>query len=436
MRVHQIVAGLLVVGFCAELPVRAQEQFNHGDIFITLAQGKGCRYGGEEMILRIDPATWEGSAFAIFGDGLCNASGLRFHPDAQRLFVMNGTLAPLGGPLGGGIISFAPNGESEILYDGDDGLSDLFGSNGVAFDTDENLYVVSASGILRFPVDGGPATVFASNGISSRGALDFAPNGDLFHGSHGADAVIRITPDGEVSVFDPLTVATSLVFDRMGNLFVVAGPTVFRYDAGDPDARRVLASGFGAIHGGGNTLTFSPDESSLYMAAFVDQSVYAIDPENGATELVFDLAAWGPGPEPRGLAVYVDPCVFIQGITPECDGNEIPAQCGDCVANCECDDGEICTFDRCTDNACSNIAALFGDTVGDSGTCGPDGVVGLGDILAVLDGFQGAFAEGCARHNIDITGDTHCVSDGTIDLHDILAVLNAFSGTGDCVCDP
>ena len=106
------------------------------------------------------------------------------------------------------------------------------------------------------------------------------------------------------------------------------------------------------------------------------------------------------------------------------------------MANCECDDGEICTFDQCTDNACSSIPALFGDTVGDSGTCGPNGVVDLGDIIAVLDGFQSVFAEGCARHNIDITGDTHCVPDETIDLHDILAVLDAFSGIGDCVCDP
>ena len=63
------------------------------------------------------------------------------------------------------------------------------------------------------------------------------------------------------------------------------------------------------------------------MAAFVDQSVYAIDPETGATEFVFDLAAWGPGPEPRGVAVYVDPCVYIEGITPDCNGNGIPDPC-------------------------------------------------------------------------------------------------------------
>ena len=41
MRVQRIVAGLLAVGFCAESPVRAQDQFNHGDIFITLTHGEG-----------------------------------------------------------------------------------------------------------------------------------------------------------------------------------------------------------------------------------------------------------------------------------------------------------------------------------------------------------------------------------------------------------
>jgi len=59
-----------------------------------------------------------------------------------------------------------------------------------------------------------------------------------------------------------------------------------------------------------------------------------------------------------------------------------------------------------------------------------------GDIVAVLDGFRSVFVQGCARHNIDISGDPHCVPDGMIDLRDILAVLDAFAGKDECVCEP
>ena len=41
---------------------------------------------------------------------------------------------------------------------------------------------------------------------------------------------------------------------------------------------------------------------------------------------------------------------------------------------------------------------------GELGVCGPNGIVDLLDILAVLNGFQGDFADGCELVNMDIAG--------------------------------
>ncbi|MCH7921262.1 MAG: hypothetical protein IIC50_25240 [Planctomycetes bacterium] len=89
------------------------------------------------------------------------------------------------------------------------------------------------------------------------------------------------------------------------------------------------------------------------------------------------------------------------------------------------------------DFGCSSVSAKYGDLAGPGGTCGPDGSVELVDILAVLDGFSGAFAAPCESGNLDIAGPGgSCTGDGSIRLDDILAVLNAFQGQDDCSCPP
>lgn len=119
-----------------------------------------------------------------------------------------------------------------------------------------------------------------------------------------------------------------------------------------------------------------------------------------------------------------------------CEPTETEINCSiDCPCDAveQCDDGTVCTFDRCVARACVNTDAAYGDISGLGGTCGPDGDVGLVDILAILDGFAGSFSEGCSFTNINIAGEQgSCDPNNAIDLADILAVLNAFRGDDGC----
>jgi len=104
-----------------------------------------------------------------------------------------------------------------------------------------------------------------------------------------------------------------------------------------------------------------------------------------------------------------------------------------CLGSASCDDGEPCTFDYCLANGCQSVFSDFGDVAGPGGTCGPNGTVDLLDILGILDGFQGEFADGCGEHNLDLAGPGgSCGPDGGIDLVDILAVLDAFANVSSC----
>ena len=74
MRVHHIVAGLWIVGFCAGLPVSAQEQCTQSATPMTLAQGKGCDDSVGETNPRVGDATGESTLYVdasapVGGDG-------------------------------------------------------------------------------------------------------------------------------------------------------------------------------------------------------------------------------------------------------------------------------------------------------------------------------------------------------------------------------
>ena len=106
-----------------------------------------------------------------------------------------------------------------------------------------------------------------------------------------------------------------------------------------------------------------------------------------------------------------------------CNGNEYCDQLGYCNVGVPpvCDDGIVCTYDRCVDSACAFPPALYGDVNSDE-------VVDLADVLCVLDGFAGQF-DACSLESLDI-GD--CTPDAKIDLTDILAVLDGFQGADPC----
>ncbi|NOS99590.1 MAG: hypothetical protein HOP29_03080 [Phycisphaerales bacterium] len=111
----------------------------------------------------------------------------------------------------------------------------------------------------------------------------------------------------------------------------------------------------------------------------------------------------------------------------------------ECTDHGPCLDRDVCLFGCCLEggNVCSFQSAAYGDVLGTQDVCGrqgewmcgPDGVVDVFDILAVLNAFGGAFPEDCAVHNFDLAP---CNTDGVIDIFDVLAVLDAFSGIDAC----
>ena len=73
---------------------------------------------------------------------------------------------------------------------------------------------------------------------------------------------------------------------------------------------------------------------------------------------------------------------------------------------------------------------IYGDIVGEQGECRPNGIVDLGDILAVLDAFRNIYGEDCTLEGADLAP---CEGDGVIELIDVLAVLDAFQGMDNCL---
>ena len=288
----------------------AHAQFTPGHIFVSVQSSEPCRAEFAEAIFEIDPTTGDVSIFADRDDGICGVNGLRFTPDGTRLLTLNS------GPSGGGsssIRAFNPDGTSEVILDGSDGISSPLGVNGLAFDKAGDLYVVNAGNhrIMRFPGGVGPGVVFAdvTDGISRPGALDFAPNGDLFYASDSDNPILRISPDGVASIFDsdaprPLS---SLAIDRAGNLFVGhRGGYIFRYDNGVPNSLRALASGFDQ---GAMPLAVSPDQSVIYFAE-KHGKVYRVDAEDGTTTLLADMSVFPLFFDiiaPLGMAVFAPP---------------------------------------------------------------------------------------------------------------------------------
>ena len=308
-RILRIVAVWAGISLFPPAPASAHPEFVGGHVFVSVTSPDPCDFGGLEAIVEIDPTTGTVSVFAGSDDGICLVNGLRFTPDGTRLLHLNfGHILPVFD--GGWVQAFNPDGTSEVILDASDALARPFGANALAIDASGDLYVLNSltSTILRFPADGGPGSVFAdsTDGILGRGALDFAPNGDLFYGGDLADAIIRITPQGESSVFDNTLRPYSLAFDRRGNLFVeaaVAGRAIYRYDHADPNSRRVLASGFLGASGIAGPLTLAPDGSVVYYAA-LGGTLYTIDAEDGTTTVLHDLSDSFAG-FPMGITVYV-----------------------------------------------------------------------------------------------------------------------------------
>jgi len=115
------------------------------------------------------------------------------------------------------------------------------GPEGVSVDRDGNVYGGGADGGIRKLAPDGTVTEFANTGGRPAGmALD--RKGNLFVCDPGKAAVLKVTPDGQVSVFADqvgnlkLTLPNFPVFDAEGNLYVSNSS-----DIGFADFKKLMA---------------------------------------------------------------------------------------------------------------------------------------------------------------------------------------------------
>lgn len=120
--------------------------------------------------------------------------------------------------------------------------------------------------------------------------------------------------------------------------------------------------------------------------------------------------------------LIVDLREVLTGAEADVNLDGVPDSCVACVTAVNCNDGDVCTCDRCTTGSCTFTASVFGNT-----NCA--GAVNIDDILCSLAGFQNY----ASCPNADIAG---CARNGTVNLDDILAVLGAFGGANPCGCAP
>ncbi len=90
-----------------------------------------------------------------------------------------------------------------------------------------------------------------------------------------------------------------------------------------------------------------------------------------------------------------------------------------------CDDGDVCTFDRFVLIQCLSTPAIYGDV-------NHDDSVNLFDLFCVLDGFSGDFST-CSFADSDIEP---CIGNDTVNLFDLFAILDVFTGIDPCCSGP
>jgi len=261
---------ILVAGWMAVvLASTVRGQFVPGHVFAAQSTGKMCQLQdkyGHDRIWEIDPKTGEATLFVEIPDEMCGfLTGLAFTPDGTRLRASSW--------LRSEILEFDSEGNMSVALDSSDGIACPWGFNNLAYDAEGNFYVVNECphSILRFPADGGAATVFAdqADGVGSGGAIAFAADGDLYFTNdflEGIGILGRISPDGNASLFDTfpgIVRPQTLTADESGNVYVgIGGAEIFRYDAGKPDSKELLVDGTWISR---HSMTMSPDETLIYL---------------------------------------------------------------------------------------------------------------------------------------------------------------------------
>jgi sugar lactone lactonase YvrE len=268
------------------LAVPASGQFVKGDVYVSSFSNK---------VYRVDAAL-NVTVFADSGDGLNGNSALAFSP-SDTLLVSNYNSA--------NVLEFDAAGNGSVLHDKSSGLSGPFGENGLALDSQQNLYVsdFAMSTIFEYPAGGGAPSVFAdsSDGILYPDGLAFASSGDLFVANRGSYDVLRIDPSGNATVFDSLgETPYAIVARRNGDLYVATDYLghVYRYPGGDASQRQLLASV--TNYGGNPALQVGLDDQTLYYTSYGAGNLVLIDADSGSMNEVLP-----PNSTPGGLSIAI-----------------------------------------------------------------------------------------------------------------------------------
>ncbi len=296
MKASLSVVTLVVLGGVAR---SAWADFTPGHVYVSDHGPEPCAGGPypNDRIWDINPVTGAVSLFVEVPDEICGfMTGLAFSPDGAHLRASVSSTWT--------VLEFDPSAGISVGLDSRDGIISPAGSNNIAYDSAGNFYVMDLIAIRKFPPDGGPATILAEGVTVDSGPIAVLPDGDVLYGFAGLGSLpptlYRVAPDGAVTVFDSIF-AHSIAVSSAGDVFVLSG-NVYRYPAGDPGNRELVAENFtnGAFSA---SMTLSPDESSLYVANAT--KLFGVNLSSGS---VAELATI-PGPYASfagaGIAVYV-----------------------------------------------------------------------------------------------------------------------------------
>jgi len=188
---------------------------------------------------------------------------------------------------GWGGMSTARRGRGRIIAQG----AALHGTNGLAFGSDNLLYIASILGreiVVMNPKTGkllkrlGP-----DQGVEGPDDLAFGPDGSLYWVSYLTGEVGRLSPDGQKSTVAILAPGVNgIAFSDDGRLFislVALGDALYEIDPQGEDQPRLIMENLGGFNG----ITFGPD-GFLYGALCFLGQVVRIDVDLGTISVVAD----------------------------------------------------------------------------------------------------------------------------------------------------
>ncbi len=164
------------------------------------------------------------------------------------------------------------------------------GTNGLAFDSSDRLYVGSVAGVSIFNVDTNTGKSSVYLGAPNGGADDivFGPDGRMYWTAFFLGKVMAMNPDGTiVTLADNVPGANALDFNAKGELYatqVFFGDALWKIDTTGNMDNKKIAEGLGGLNG----FDFGSD-GYIYGPLWFKHQVVKVDPQTGTiTKVVAD----------------------------------------------------------------------------------------------------------------------------------------------------